>query len=551
MRYATQDNEPGCIARKLLGNKLRALVGNGLIEAAENAVERVGRSTTYWAEALESLGHFLEYDASGKADHETVCRVEELIATLQPRNLEARVRFLVTEMPWDFPCGEKLDFDLRDERQVDAVRDLAREIAQRPEALEEVLPAICCGQQRMASVFGKSVAGFVDSPAEWLEKIVCAVIETPGDERDFDLLSGFLFGIADTHPDIVEGLKQRAVVSRDLAPALPLICWRLGISASDIELVISALEAGFLEPRRLAQWTGGGVLAKVPAPAVAPLFDVLLDLDAEAYSTGIELIGMYVHGASARLEDLRPQIRTLAQNLTRWKLSAREARAAHHFQNIMNWMLAKGRNDDDARATASTLADAMVSNLEWNNERIVEPVIPLLLSDFPEIVWQLIGPAVITDKRKALRFRFILKERVLSERLEQSPILNLPEDTLFAWCRANPEAAPAFAAEVLPFLSNYRPDAPSREIHPRMRRLLQEFGDNEDVLFAVSRNIGSFFWSGSLTTYHALFWKPLEGLKNHSKRQVRRWASAMLQQTKRSYVAAKLEDEECKAQGEN
>ena len=40
----------------------------------------------------------------------------------EPQSLEARVRHLVTEMPYDFPCGEDLDFDVRDQRQLHSRR---------------------------------------------------------------------------------------------------------------------------------------------------------------------------------------------------------------------------------------------------------------------------------------------------------------------------------------------------------------------------------------------------------------------------------------------
>ena len=41
---------------------------------------------------------------------------------LTPETLAARVRFIVTEMPWDFPVDEKLDFELRGKRQVEGAK---------------------------------------------------------------------------------------------------------------------------------------------------------------------------------------------------------------------------------------------------------------------------------------------------------------------------------------------------------------------------------------------------------------------------------------------
>ena len=126
----------------------------------------LGDVAEQWVGALEGLGHFLEYDASD-LDPGVIERVETLIATLQPKDLEARIRFLVTAMPWDFPSGEKLDFEARDRRQNEAVRALAAEAVKHPRALERMLPRLSRGRQRKAFGFGKAVAseGLADSPS--------------------------------------------------------------------------------------------------------------------------------------------------------------------------------------------------------------------------------------------------------------------------------------------------------------------------------------------------------------------------------------------------
>ena len=232
--FAARDDEAGRNARAGLGRNLRGLAGSGFIDTVETVVRQVGAAAGYWPEALEGLGHFLTYDA-GRTDQEAASRVRTLIAELTPESLESRVRYLVTEMPWDYPCDEDLDFETRGRRRVEAVRTLAVELVRRPALLEGVLPQLSRGEQRMTYAFGAALADLADSPLNWLEPIILAVVETPEGECNYDLLSGYVTGIAEKHPDIAEALKQRAAQSPELAPTLPLICWRLGITASDVE----------------------------------------------------------------------------------------------------------------------------------------------------------------------------------------------------------------------------------------------------------------------------------------------------------------------------
>ena len=548
-QFGDRTDKASSEARAGLGGHFRSLISFGLIDVVEAVVHQIGKSDGQWQEALEGLGHFLEYDVS-ETDHELIKRVRGLITHLQPSDLESRVRFLVTEIPWDFPCGEKLDFETRDRRKVEAVRELAREIVDQPAILTESLPRISRGSQRMASVFGRAIAESLESPLEWLERFVLAVLGAPESERNFDLLSGYIVAMNKDHSTDVEDFKRRAAESADLAPALLQISWRLGITPSDVELVVEAFKAGSLAPSALMLWTTGGVLSKVPPAAVAPLFDAMLDHDVEGYVVAIDLMSMYAHGSPAHLDGLRPQVRKVAENAARWRLSWGGAMAAHHFENIMKWILGKGRGDEDARATAFALATAISKVDDRDSERMIEAIVPILLSGFPEIAWPLIGQAIVSDEVQEFRLRFLMRGFPSPEGDENPPILSLPEDTLFAWCHAHPKQAPAFAAATLPVLATGNKDGHERLLHPLMIRLLDDFGDREDVRDAINANMNTFSWCGSTTNYYALFLEPLRALNDHPKGRVRQWAKTMLRQLERQIDEARREDEEEEAQRE-
>jgi hypothetical protein len=64
-------------------------------------------------------------------------RVRALVERLQPQGIADRVRCLVTEMPWDYPEDEQLEFDERNTRQVQAVEQLAGELLAEPATLKD------------------------------------------------------------------------------------------------------------------------------------------------------------------------------------------------------------------------------------------------------------------------------------------------------------------------------------------------------------------------------------------------------------------------------
>ena len=554
-RLATDHDEAGERARSGLGQALRSLIATGFISTVETVVRQVSTVFGSWPQALKSLNHVLLYDDE-RTDRDVVERVNALVAELEPTSLEARVRFTITEMPWDYLRDRESDFDTQYQRQTGAVRELTHELLRHPSVLSASLSEVTRGEQRMADALGVAIAELADSPLEWLNPIVEAVVEAPGSERNYDLLSGFLYGLSKAHPQIVDEFKQRAALSAELAPGLPQLCSRLGITSSDVQLAVGALGAGLLSPYPLHRWSYGGVLADVPSAAVAQLFDTMLDHSAEAFWVAVDLMGMYADRAPEKLEGLRPHILKVASNIPQWAHAQGQwpqfmQLADHHFQQIMDWMLSKGRRDPDATATALALGRALCDVKEFRDSPIIkEQVLPKLLSGFPEVVWPLLGQAVVSGDERAVGLQFVLGDPFSFGPEPKPAILSLPEDTLFAWCHAHPDHAPAFVATVLPVLTNHSAAAACSSLHPVITRLIDEFGERQDVQQAIGSNIFTFGWSGSPTTYFALYEKPLLTLLRHPKPGVRRWSKTTIGHIRAAVASARTYDEEAEAQWE-
>jgi DNA-binding transcriptional regulator YiaG/nicotinamidase-related amidase len=548
LAFALRKDEIGKVAKQLIANDLRALVLHGFLDFAEEAVTAITQADgSYWPSALGSLGDVISYDLA-EAPPDIEPRVRQLIALVSPSDLRGRLRLLVTEMPWDYPCDEKLDFEEREIRQRDAIYELACEALSSPVDLEAALPELCSGPQRMANLFGMALAGCATDKALLLWAIFRAVKSVPTAQRSSDLLTSVLAELSKSRPQLVETFKRRAIRSPSLSSMVPLLAFRMGISAADVLQVRDGLASGSLKVDALYSWTFGGRLAQREPSEVAPLFDELFASEAGAYF-GYDLIGMYAHGRRDRLEQLRPQIRKAAE----WAVSSpSNTMNDHHFSELMTWMLQHGRTDEDARAVALSLTRQFVEKAADNtlaDERRIRPLLPLLLREFPEIAWPLIGQAITANPKAAWRFQFTLGKGTSFGRASgAAPLLELSADTLMAWCHANPEVAPGFLASVLPLLGGNVDEGQTQAFHPLLRRLIDDFGEREDVQNALVSNMNTFGWSGSISTYYELYQGPLASLSTHPRPGVRRWARRMSDQISRQIAHAQDEDEEHEAQ---
>lgn len=544
LRFALVDNEVGDRAKRALASDFRALVDAGFIDFVESAVTQiVAAQGHYWPQALASLGDIITYD-EGAMPKEVADRVHAMIAMVSPDDLSGRLKLLVTEMPWDYPSDEKLDFHERETRQQKAIADVAGEALQHPEILVAELTALSTGEQRMSGLFGAALATQAKDKLFWLWAIMKAYRTAPVGNRNPDLLTSYLAELAKTKPRLVETFKRRAIKAPTLGRIVPLLSFKMEIPAADILLVSEGLKRGTVPPNALYTWTVGGRLAKREPAEVAPLFSQMFNTTGQS-SLGYDLIGMYTHGRKERLQQLRPQLREAAETAI---AKSSNNMNDHHFVDLMTWLLKKGRGDADARAVALSLTRQLLERVDRgsiSDDRRIKPLLPLLLKEFPEIVWPLIGNAITSNPKAAWRLQHALGKGYSFGRTgEAAPIQQLSEDTLLAWCHANPEVAPAFLINILPPLTNSQNaehdqifggaeaaegnhSALAKQFTDTVRRLIDEFGERDDVQRALVANMHTFVWSGSLTTYFELYEQPLASLHKHPKAAVRRWARKM------------------------
>ena len=534
---AKADDRAAAAARAGLALSLPSLISAGYLDAVERVILQVAAAPRPWTGALTTIDWILESETRA-LDDDTASRLQDLATKLRPRTLAARVRAQVTDGLLD-PC---FDNEARDDHRnrSDSVRELAFEALRQPAQLKDVLADVSRGRQSMAYEFGSALAQG-DHPLKWLEPIVQAVVAVTEGNRNYDLLTAYAASAYTNHPCDIFGLKRRAAASPDLAPCLPLLCRRVGITPGDLTLVLQALDDGLLPPSSLMVWRMQGSMDQLTDAAIAPFFDALINHSDEAFEIAVHLLDPRVDHDPRTLDRLLPQVHGVAKNATRWTSIGRDM-TAYHFERIMSRVLQGGRHDPDACALAVELSKALVNADAYHGMRLMEPIIPTLLSDFPEISWPLIGQSIISDERMASRLSYVLGRDPFRP-ADDARILCLPQDAMLAWCHAHPGRAPAFVARVLPLLGSSDENSP-RCLHPALLRLLVDFGDREDVNRAIKENIDALGWVGSMASRYAQFEAPLRTLDNHGSPRVRDWARRMLKYLDSRTLEATYLDEE-------
>jgi hypothetical protein len=80
--------------------------------------------------------------------------------------------------------------------------------------------------------------------------------------------------------------------------------------------------------------------------------------------------------------------------------------------------------------------------------------------------------------------------------------------------------------------------------HPLTKWLIDHFGNQEEVLSALTSNMGSFGWSGSKVPYLLKQIEVMEQLRCHRIPEVRAWVSRRLSYLKEELERERIRDEE-------
>ena len=551
VKLARRNDDIGKQARAGLGHSLRRFILRGLIEDVEKWTSKIKETHTYWPEALDSLDKLMEYNMN-ELEPSVQQKVKNLFSNLKPDSLDDRVQFLVTEMPYKYLYEEKSDFDADYEKmfklQLMELEELAVELLNRESELLNFMPRLSKGQQRKARPFGFFLAKGTQETSRWKKSIMDAFESTPIDERNHDLLVGYMERLKKQEPEKFEGFKKEAAMSPIFAPVLPPLASHTGVNSEDITMMIEALKTNLIKPETMNFLRNGGCLSNLRPDEVAPLFDFLLGKKKEPFfAVALKLMGSYVYGQKECLDGLRPQLLIVAEYPS---IAEDTNETSHHYETLMKWIISKGKDDPDARAVAIAIAKQLVDKnlqydgLQYGGEMLIRQILPDLLQNLGEIVWPLISRNIEENTTSKWRLRNMLR----GKGNHPPPILSLPENLLFWWCHANPEIGPAFVAETLPILKEREKETAYDEFNPVIKRLLDEFGERKDVLEEIESQFlgyGSNGWVGSRAGCLGRYKRPLMDIvENCNKASVVRWAERILENIHSQLEGISQKDEE-------
>ena len=210
------------------------------------------------------------------------------------------------------------------------------------------------------------------------------------------------------------------------------------------------------------------------------------------------------------------------------------------------WHVLKKILEDDANpAFAREIMRSILLFIEQPNDMHykdynIEDCMGLLIGKYFNEVWHDLSEALVCDGERCILY-YKLKS-ILGSMTGYNNELGIlfqtdHSEALLAWCAKHPLIAPERLMLMAPLYGE-------NGFSDIVRKLIDLYGEQDAVLTALSCNMGSFSFVGSIVPLYEKQLRCIEGLSNHNSEKVRTWSVKMSAYLKKQINVEKNRDAE-------
>ncbi|WP_156635500.1 exonuclease SbcCD subunit D C-terminal domain-containing protein [Methylobacterium sp. Leaf123] len=490
-RFASTENPLSQELRDLLAVNFRGLWSSaGMFDELENLARRIA-ADGFWREGWAACRQTMSFDKD-QLSPAAYSRLSNLEDQLKPSNIVERVRAVVLGDRFggldleDF--DDTADYMSRHERREALARELGAAVAIDNAAFAALLPGLLRGGVRTWS-FGCGLASAAaDHIAMWAS-FVSGLDHVPLEQRDVQILKGYIFEIWNCDQCLAHELLERALCHPALMPFVPFLHTAIRIDSQALSrlkriLGESAVPVGMYRCLAFAQAVdhldGGDFRDLILLIADKPEgFDVALK---------ILYMRLFSDRSAARHHDPKV-VQAGAEMLRRLVFRRNNQREAYELAEVAEACLSGNDGASLAADVVRRLRQAVsdYETYEFDNSDLLRG----LIRAQPIAVLDALFEESAGDDRNSIRIFGRIHEH------QSNPADEISQADLIGWCRVEQQRRFPIAASFVTFASHPDGDKPLAW-SPQATSLLVHSPNPMDVLNVFIRRFRPSSWSGSL-----------------------------------------------------
>ena len=531
------DNNHSKFASDTIANSIRSICNARFGDVIIPIVEDISSYKKYdWDEGLKGLKYARKYE-KGLLSEKSIENINTLIESLTKTDFETRYKTISSSYHLDN------DESYSSEKVKDAIVNLADEFITDEIPWESHFSIFYTSQQVYSYHFGNRIYELISSDTtkvdKFIELSINKVAELKKEERNLTVLGGF---ISKSNSKIKESFYRTLSKNEELNYLLFYFISIDNEGKKYFNLLFELIDNGKCEIVNFNVFNYSNSLNHCNLDELTEFSEKLFEYGNEGYSIAFDSF----FSLGYNNEELKIKLTPIFKKCI-FKLGAniKGRRDNYRWADTICSIL----SSTDESELAVFINNSIIETISWENsyhlDYNVQNIYSILMKIHFASIWPNLSKALLSKDEDYIKFyglKHILGSRIGGIGRSVGILFEGDVELIFNWCKINQPLAPSRLAELVPIYgdnnNNYS------EWHPFAKRLIDEFGDNEEVLSHLSSNMGTYSWTGSVVPLLEAKKELFKIIENHSIKLVSDWATKSLSYTNERIKKEKNKDEE-------
>lgn len=523
VEITTAKNEYSDFASKTIADSIRSMYRAGFSFIILPIVKEVSDfKNNDWDEGLKGLKSARRYEKVLLSGHQ-LNQLNEAIDALTKKDFWTRYITIANSYHL-----ENDEFETRD-TIIEAIKKIADEFINDDLPWDENFPLFYKNHQNYSFFFGNRLYELLEGNDGSVDKFITLSVETilaiKKEERNLTLLGGF---ISVANEEIKGKFYAYLYGHEELNYILFYLISLDNKGEKYFTLLFDLIDQDKCNVIDFEVFSYGSVLSKLPIEALRAFSQRMFNYSDKGYSVVFDLYFSLGYNNTELRILLLPILKKCIIQLGLNNGGNDQLDNFKWGQTIC--LILEDENESDF---AVFINDSIIKSITFENSYHLnyeaQGIYEVLMKHHFATIWPNLSEALISADEEYIKFyglKHILGSHIGGVGRSIGILFDGDIDTIFEWCKNNKPLAPARIAELVPIFGGF--NNLYSTWHPIALRLINEFGDIEDVLRYLTINMGSFSWTGSIVPLLESKKELFNTIADHKIKEVSNWARKSL-----------------------
>lgn len=449
--------------------------------------------------------------------------INSLIEKYEPNDIESLYRKRVARPNWDDFKDSDLGYSQQARKNAE---EFAIEFLERSKPLDS-LPLFYASEQQEGYYFGAALAKEINSETErmsFIEASVDFISKANFNEINPMVFNGFLSACSD---EIISKTLDSLERQKNSYNLLFVVMRSIKFNSDRVLRVFDIIdEDDRFTIEVILNLRYSFSLRQFTTKEVMLIAEKLSTYGAEGNWIGLLILDSYCYQDDEKWEKCKPLLKSMLQTKGLLKLHRNvNSMEIYSWETLVIKILAEDDVNFVKHIAGEVLSVCDTPQFDYGLDSYLRKVILFLFEQHFEIIWPIFGEVFTLEGENYITF-FNFKHLIGSQfGFEEGVIFKTEENQskLLKWINQTTPEAVRRMAQIMPVLHTQ-----DYTWHPFAKTVIDNHGNDKEILSAISSNLGTYSWSGSSVPLYQSKKKAFEQLLQHPIGLVREWATSQI-----------------------